>query len=279
MNTTTVPGSQAIHPFDQALQLQAGPDEDHWLGCTSPAYANMVGPFGGITAAQALAGVLNHPRRLGDPVALTVNFTAPVADGAFDLIVRPVRTNRSTQHWTIELRQGEAVALTGTAFTALRRDGWGHDEAAMPAAPAADATPPARRRERAPIWLDRYDLRFVDGELPARFDGQEAGHRSLLWLRDEPPRALDFPALAALADAFFPRLMLRRGRLAAVGSVSITTYFHADAAQLSAVGAACVLGEATAGAFRRGYFDQTARLWSPHSPLLASSHQIVYYKE
>ena len=55
----------------------------------------MVGPFGGVTAAQALAGVLKHPQRLGEPVALTINFAAAIADGAFDLIVRPVRTNRS----------------------------------------------------------------------------------------------------------------------------------------------------------------------------------------
>ncbi len=274
-----MPGTGAIHPFDQALQLQAGIDEDHWQGRTSPAYANMVGPFGGVTAAQALAGVLIHPKRLGDPVALTVNFAAAVADGAFDLIVRPVRTNRSTQHWTIELRQGDAVALTGTAFTALRRDSWGNDEVAKPSAPGAGATPAARRRALAPVWLERYDLRFVEGELPARFEGHEAGHRSLLWLRDEPPRALDYASLAALSDAFFPRLMLRRGRLAAVGSVSITTYFHADAAQLATVDAAHILGEATAGTFRHGYFDQTARLWSPAGPLLASSHQIVYYKE
>ena len=279
MNTPTASTIDAIHPFDQALQLQAGIDEDHWLGRTSPAYANMVGPFGGVTAAQALTGVLQHPKRLGDPVALTVNFAAAVADGAFDLIVRPVRTNRSTQHWTIELRQGDAVALTGTAFTALRRDSWGNDECTMPVAPAAEATPAAPRRDKAPIWLNNYDLRFVDGAPPARFEGQEAGHRSLLWLRDEPARALDFASLAALADAFYPRLMLRRGRFAAFGSVSITTYFHADAAQLAAVGAAHVLGEATAGAFRQGYFDQTARLWSPAGPLLASSHQIVYYKE
>ncbi len=197
----------------------------------------------------------------------------------FELIARPVRTNRSTQHWTIELRQGDMVALTGTAFTALRRDTWGSDEIAMPNATAADATPKAQRRDRQPVWLDRYDLRFVEGELPQRFDGQEAGTRSLLWLRDEPPRALDFASLAALADAFFPRLMLRRGRLAAFGSVSITTYFHADAAQLAAVGASHILGVATAAAFRSGYFDQAARLWSPAGLLLASSHQIVYYKE
>ena len=45
----------------------------------------MVGPFGGTTAAAALAAVLAHPARQGEPIALTVNFAGPVAQGAFDV--------------------------------------------------------------------------------------------------------------------------------------------------------------------------------------------------
>ena len=41
------------HPFDQAIALAASAD-GRYSGATSPAYANMVGPFGGITAATAL---------------------------------------------------------------------------------------------------------------------------------------------------------------------------------------------------------------------------------
>ena len=84
--------------FDRAVALAPQPDGS-FLGHTSPAYANMVGPFGGITAAQALNAVLQHPQRLGDPVAFTVNFCAAMADGPFTALARPVRTNRSTQHW------------------------------------------------------------------------------------------------------------------------------------------------------------------------------------
>jgi hypothetical protein len=40
----------------------------------------MIGPFGGVTAAQALNAVL-HPQRLGEPIAFTVNFAAALSDG------------------------------------------------------------------------------------------------------------------------------------------------------------------------------------------------------
>jgi hypothetical protein len=40
-----------------------------------------------------------------------------------------------------------------------------------------------------------------------------------------------------------------------------------------------LLGQAKAQAFRNGFFDQTAQLWSEAGVLLATSTQIVYYKE
>ena len=40
-----------------------------------------------------------------------------------------------------------------------------------------------------------------------------------------------------------------------------------------------VLGTARALHFGKGYFDQTAEVWSDDGRLLAASHQVVYYKE
>jgi len=85
-----------MHPLDEAIDLHATALHE-FSGATHPAYANMVGPFGGTTAAQLLQSAMLHPERLGEPVALTVNFAAPVADGAIRFVARPVRTNRSTQ--------------------------------------------------------------------------------------------------------------------------------------------------------------------------------------
>lgn len=69
------------HPFDAAVgltPLTAGLS----TGETNPAYNNMVGPFGGVTAATLLESVLKHPERLGDPLSLTVNFAGPITEGA-----------------------------------------------------------------------------------------------------------------------------------------------------------------------------------------------------
>jgi acyl-CoA thioesterase len=265
------------HAFDRAIALAAQPDGS-FLGHTSPDYGNMVGPYGGVTAAQALNAVLLHPERRGEPVAYTVNYAAPVSEGAFTVHARPARTNRSTQHWVIEMLQQGQTVLTATAFTALRRETWSAAEHTMPAVPPPGDVPLPARGPRVE-WVHRYEMRFVHGGLPATWDArEETMSRSQLWVRDRPPRPLDFASLTALSDVFFPRIWRRRASRVPVGTVSMTVYYHADAVHLAATGKGYLLGQAQAQAFRKGYFDQTAQLWSETGELLVAAHQVVYYK-
>jgi len=274
--------THATHPFDDALALDPGAP-DHFSGRTTPGYWNMVGPYGGITAATLLQAVLRHPLLLGEPLSLTVNYAAAVAEGPFTVQATPVRTNRSTQHWVVELRQTntsgqEEITTTATVVTAVRRATFSADAVAAPTVPAAADCPSVDVR-RAMTWLQRYDWRAISGNLPSVWDDSQHPTQSQLWVRDEPPRPLDFASLAALCDVFFPRVWLRRARIVPAGTVSFTVYFHADSAQLAAQGSAHVLGQADAQALRNGFFDQTAQIWDTQGQLLATSHQIVYYKE
>jgi len=270
--------AENLHPLDAALALEPVA-EGRARGRTHPAWANMVGPFGGITAAQMLQAICIDPRRQGEPLALTINYAGAVADGEFEIEATPARTTRTTQHWTLALRQGDALCSTGTAVCAIRRATWSAPELAMPAVPRADQVPVETRAP--PVeWPRRYEFRFVHGGWPDYRKAQEAADsRSVLWVRDAPPRPLDAPALAAIADVFYPRIFRRRGRFTPAGTVSITTYFHADAAALAAQGPRPLLAVAVGRRFTQGFFDQGAELWSDDGHLLASSHQVVYFKE
>nr|WP_156909318.1 thioesterase family protein [Ottowia thiooxydans] len=252
-------------------------------GRTHSDYANMVGPFGGVTAAQALQAVLQHPQRLGEPISLTVNFAAGLVDGPFRVEARPMRTNRSTQHWAVTLWQTgangvDAVMLTATAVTAVRRSTWSAVDEPMPAAlpPSSVASQPLMDRVR---WVNRYDMRLVAGSIPKHWDDAEADSLTQLWLRDNPPRVLDYASLTALADAFFPRIWQRRARMTPIGTVSLTVYYHAGLEELAATGDGFLFGQARSQSFFNGFFDQSAQLWSEAGHLLATTHQIVYYKE
>ena len=60
--------------------------------------------------------------------------------------------------------------------------------------------------------------------------------------------------------------------------MSLTTYFHTDAASLDAEAITHVLAVADANVFDKSYGDQTGELWSPSGHLLATTQQIAYFK-
>ncbi len=277
--------AMTTHPFDRALALEHSDIQAGlFTGATSPDYWNMVGPFGGTTAALALQAVLRHPDLLGEPIAITVNYAAAVVAGPFEIRATPVKTNRSTQHWTVEIRQNDAegrpqLNTTATVVTAVRRETWSATDLPMPAVPAPGDVERLTIGPKAVAWVGQYEMRPVRGSMPTQWDGRGDHSETLLWLRDAQPRVLDFAALTAMSDIFFPRVWLRRATVVPVGTVSITTYFHCTAAQLAQVGTAHLLGRATGQQFAQGFFDQSAQLWNQAGHLLATSNQIVYYKE
>ncbi|MDT5226539.1 MAG: hypothetical protein QOH94_332 [Mycobacterium sp.] len=264
-----------LHPLDRALELEVL-DADVVRGRTQPEWANMVGPFGGLTAAVLLRAIESHPDRLGEPIALTVNFAAPIADGEFEISRRAARTNRTNQHWIVEMSQGDVVTTTATAIFGIRRDTWSDTEAAPP-----NAAPPEQITRSSPanlpVWIGLYDMRFAQGSFSGGSLQPGSSSRTTLWVRDAAQRQVDFVALTAMSDIFFPRVYLRRGVVPA-GTISMTTYFHADSQHLDALGGDYILATAGADRFDRGFFDQNAQLWSRDGDLLATTYQIVYFK-
>ena len=263
------------HPLDRALDLQVV-DADVVRGRTDAEWANMVGPFGGITAAVLLRAIESHPDRLGEPVALTVNFAAPIVDGEFEISRRAPRTNRTNQHWIVELSQDGAVKTTATAVFGIHRDTWSDTQAISP-----EAVPPEQINrasyENLPRWVRLYDMRFAEGSFAGGEVSTGASSTTTLWVRDAARRPVDFPAITALSDVFFPRVFLRRGIIPS-GTISMTTYFHVDQPHLDALGSDFILATAHANRFDRGFFDQSAQLWSRDGDLVATTYQLVYFK-
>jgi acyl-Coa thioesterase superfamily protein len=101
---------------------------------------------------------------------------------------------------------------------------------------------------------------------------------SKLWIGDRTPRKIDALSLMAMSDAFFARIFHAKRELVPFGTVSLTTYFHADAEDLAAEDISRVLAVADARIFHKSYGDQHGELWSPNGRLLATTTQITYFK-
>lgn len=267
------------HPLDQGTALERHGD-GRLFGRTSQHYSNFNGTFGGFTAAVLLRAVLDDPRRQGTPVALTVNYCAAMADGAFEIDARERRTGRSTQHWSLELTQGDTVVATGSVVCGHRRDVWSHHPATPPQLPPPEQLP-VFDKFKPGGWTNRYEMRFASGEpnFGQEVDGEPRSALSQLWMRDNPVRPLDYLSLACMSDAFIIRAFLIRPKFVPTGTITLTTFFHAGEEAMRAQGTTPLLCTADAHLFADGFADQIAHLWGKDNRLLATSTQIVWYKE
>ncbi len=271
----------STHPLDLATELVGAVEASARTGRTSDAYWTFIGPFGGVSAATALRAVLERPDRQGDPIAITINFCAPIARGEFQVHTRKARANRSSQHWLVEFRQGgnEEAVLTASVVTALRRDSWSHQPSRAPALPPFESVAAADNKRSLP-WVAQYGFRFVEGapKMTAERPDPPNSPRSVLWLHDDTPRTLDALSLLALSDAFVGRIFRAIGRIPPFGTVSMTTHFHASADELAAHGSEPLAAVADAHVFHRSYCDQSVALYGRGGQLLATSTQIAYFK-
>lgn len=270
-----------LHALDLATALEGDPAGPDRRGRTSEAYWTFIGPFGGSSAATALRAVLEHPGCEGDPLALSVNFCAPIARGEFGVRVRRARANRSSQHWSVEFCQGESAeaVLTATVVTAARRDSFSRQLARAPDLPAWASLPCLPTGSSLP-WAAQYEFRFAEGPLVLSETAPEPPRspRSVLWLRDAAARPLDFLSLTAMSDAFFGRLFQVIGRIPPFGTISMTTYFHASADELRRHGTAPLAGVADARVFHRSFGDQSVELYGAGGQLLATAVQVAYFR-
>ncbi|WP_247869748.1 thioesterase family protein [Herbaspirillum sp. ST 5-3] len=271
----TKPSMPTPHPFDQAISLTRGED-DLFYGHTSEHYWNAISPFGGTTVATLLQAILTHPQRLGDPLALTVNFAGPIKKGPFTARVHPVRTSRSTQHWQMEIRQGEESepVITGTAVFAVRRETWSDTESKLPEVAGPERLASYVRPVAVP-FLQMYDLRYADCD---PLGGSESSVTQC-WISDVPERVIDFPAIAAYCDVFVPRVFVRKGAPIPIATVTLSINFHVDNAMLAQHEGTQAFGKAKANAFNGGFYDQEAQLWSRDGTLLATTHQLVWFRD
>ena len=103
--------------------------------------------------------------------------------------------------------------------------------------------------------------------------------RSVLRVSHQPARPMDFPGLAALCDIFFARIVHLRRRLVPFGTVAMTVNFHATEDDLLRHGSSPILGVVDSKIFRQGYHDQSAEIWSSDGQLLATTNQIIYFRD
>jgi acyl-CoA thioesterase len=90
------------------------------------------------------------------------------------------------------------------------------------------------------------------------------------WLGLRERRELDAPAIALLADAWFPAPWPRLAELAPAPTIDLTVHFRSPLPLPDSL----LLGRFCTGLVRDGFFEEDGELWTPDGTLVAQSRQL-----
>jgi hypothetical protein len=122
-------------------------------------------------------------------------------------------------------------------------------------------------RENPPPFTQRLSMQHRFGEPPfSRADRGEVGG----WLGLRERRPLDAPAIAMLADAWFPAPWPRLAELAPAPTIDLTVHFRTSLPLPDTL----LLGRFTSDLVREGFFEEDGELWTPDGTLVAQSRQL-----
>jgi acyl-CoA thioesterase len=230
------------------------------------------GPLGGYVMALMLRGLelaVDDPAR--PPRSCTMHFLRPPEAAPVTVRTTVERAGRTLTSLSGRLEQhGKLMGLALASFSKA----WDSpllDETTMP-----QVEPPSgRTSEREgvpniapPPFVDRMVFQHRFGPpLFSRAEHAEVG--GWLGLREE--RQLDAPAVAMLADAWFPAPWPRLSALAGAPTIDLTVHFRAPLP----IDDGLLLGRFRTSLVRDGFFEEDGELWAPDGTLVAQSRQLA----
>jgi hypothetical protein len=268
-----------IAPPDASLPLTAVAP-GRWRTTAGPEWANPTGTlWGGYAVGLCVRALEAEPQAVGEALSLTLTYAAAVPAGELDVRTRRLRQGGSIGVWEVEMLPAgsDLVGVHGVVTMAKRPPTPPYAFLTMPAdAPDPDSLPTQDLGAMAwrPGWAATFDRRFVDGFPP------EPGHgsRTLAWVRSQCG-PLDRALLGMLTDMSPPRAFYALGRNVRTTTLSLSAYLYATAEDLAAVGEDFILIECDGSVGAHGASGERSSYWSRDGKLLATSEQLVWYRE
>jgi acyl-CoA thioesterase len=289
-----------VSGFDDDTALRPA-GEGAWEGAIASGWDTPRGPLGGYVMAILIRGfelAVSDPNRTARSV--TVHFLRTPEAGPVRVSVTVERQGRSLSTLSGRLEQGGRLIALGLAAYSIA---WESplleappmprvEEANVPPAsetndvppasgtndvpPASSASPPGAAgsaegssfpRRDPPPFTERLIMQHRFGETP--FTGAERGEAGG-WLGLRERRELDAPAIAMLADAWFPAPWPRLAELAPAPTIDLTVHFRTPLPLPDTL----LLGRFTSELVRDGFFEEDGTLWAPDGTLVAQSRQL-----
>ena len=240
-------------------------DGTHWRTAeTDPRYWNMIGPFGGWSAALLVDAVMAQSDEAYTPISGSFSFARGLVAGTF---------------WWAQARQrqgdDDAHCAHASIVLARRHASPAFAELTMPPVPPPEDLAAFGPAALPVEWPRMYDMR------PAPVaPGVSAvdGTRTLWWVRARDRSIAGYAGLTALCDTTFPRIFYRLARPVPISTVTMNVFFHAGAGDIARIEGDFLLADASMRVASRGFYDEHALLWSRDGCLIAATEQIVWFR-
>ncbi len=252
-----------ITPLDRG-SFEAQIDRGWWV---------IRGPNGGYIAAiiqRAISAVEDDKDR--KPRSLTLHYISPPVEGKALIETRVERRGRSLSTITARMSQNGALRALALAAVSSPRESHEFYHAAMPNVPPPEDLPSAQPNIPA---NERYEYRFIPEKSP-RSGSEEA--LVAAWIRLKEPRTLDYPVLAAYADALPPAVFAQANEASEFGAlptVDLTVHYRMDPATVEVGPEDFCLAIFRSRLAHGGYIEEDGEIWSPGGELLAQSRQLA----
>jgi hypothetical protein len=254
----------------------AGPGR--WITQAGPEWKNPNGPlWGGYPIGLCLQVVAAEPEARGEPISISLTYVAGLREGAVEIRSRRLRQGGSIGVWSLELGPpgADEVCVQAVIIMAQRPPTSPFAFARMPDAPEPEDWP----EPMSPGGRQHFGARTFERRTSESFPIQPGVHsHSLAWVR--PRRARwDKSLLGMVADNSPPRAFYAFGHNVMTTTLALTVYLHGSASEVAEAGADYLLVEYEGRVGGGGASDERSSYWRRDGKLLATSEQLVWYRE
>lgn len=248
-----------------------------WTTHAGPEWLNPGGGmWGGYAIGLGLKVVQAEPGAVGEPLAITLTYAAPLYAGDIDVRTRCIRQGGSVGVWEVRLSQSgsDEVAVQAMVTMARRPSTPPFAFATMPQAPDPETLEPLpvghARQHFGSVMLEK---RSSEGFPPK----VSSDSRTLAWMRSRRD-PMDKALLGMLCDNSPPRAFYALGAQVMTTTLSLSVFLHASAEEVAAVGNDFILVEYEGRIGGGGASDERSSYWRRDGKLLATSEQLVWYR-
>ena len=208
-----------IRSFETVLNAAPPSISDDWLqGRTS---------FGGILTALALKELLSLVDNNRQPLSLNIQFIRPVYPGTVNISPTIIRTGKYLTQGHVSIEQAGKIAVEGQAvFGASRTSELQLQHKTINLSkPIEEAQPLSETASRHfPKFIQHFDFHYTESGFP--FSGQ--GEGQIGGFCKHRQRAIGYPALVALFDAWPPTLLPMYQKPVAASTVHWHVQFYGE---------------------------------------------------